>query len=218
MLRPKGVLVERFVIRGILLLGLFASLIGAAACLEEEGKYTPELKIVSHIMSHDEYGNSIVEGIAKNTGASEVAELEVRVKFYDTEGNLVDSSADYIQYVEPNETCKFCVHGLPADSYKTAISQTRSRQEGKYTPNLQIVSHSMSHDEYGNSIVEGIAKNSGASEVAELKIRVKFYDAESNLVDSSADYIEYIGANETCKFCVHGLPAENYKIAIFQTR
>lgn len=86
------------------------------------------------------------------------------------------------------------------------------------SPELQIVSHSMSHDEYDNSIVEGIAKNTGASEVAELKVGVKFYDAEGNLVDSSADYIEHVGGGETCKFCVHGLPAESYKIAIFKTR
>ncbi len=179
---------------------------------------SPELQIVSHSMSHDEYGNSIVEGIAKNTGVSEVAELKVGVKFYDAEGNLVDSSADYIEHVGGGETCKFYVHGLPAESYKIAISQTRFREEGKYWPELQIVNHSMSHDEYGNSIVEGIAKNTGASEVAELKVRVKFYDAEGNLVDSSADYIEHIGGGETCKFCVHGLPAESYKIAIFKTR
>jgi len=218
MLSQKGAVIGRLVACSILLFALLASLTGAVSCFEEEGKYTPELQIISHSISYDEYGGTIVEGIAKNAGASEVAELEVRVKFYDAEGNLVDSSADYIQYVGSNETCKFCVRGLHAESYEIAIFQTRSREEGKISSDLQIVSHSISHDEYGNSIVEGVAKNTGASEVAELKIRVKFYDAEGNLVDSSADYIQYVGAGETCKFCVHGLPAESYKIAIFKTR
>lgn len=126
MLSQKAAVIVRLTVYGILLFGLFASLIGAVACLEEEGKYAPELQIVSHSMSYDEYGGAIVEGIAKNAGGSEVGELEVRVKFYDAEGNLIRTYSDYIEHVGAGETCRFKVRtGLHAESYKIAIFKTR---------------------------------------------------------------------------------------------
>jgi len=99
---------------------LMIGLVGIVGCTETE--YHPggggpaatggKLEILSHHMTTGEYGNVIVEGQAKNVGGSNLAYAEVRVKFYDSAGSLIDTSLDNINDLGANETWNFEVFYL----------------------------------------------------------------------------------------------------------
>jgi len=105
-----------------------------SGCVEEpkyeEGAGTPteskNLEILDHHMETGEFGNLIIKGIAKNIGSSSLSYAEVRVKFYDKEGTLLDTSLDNINDLGPGETWNFKVMYLGTDtenvdSYKIAV-------------------------------------------------------------------------------------------------
>ena len=48
-----------------------------------------------------------VEGTAENTGDSQLSYAEIRVRWYDDEGNQLDSSLDNINDLNPGRTWKF---------------------------------------------------------------------------------------------------------------
>ena len=105
-----------------------------SGCVEEpkyeEGAGTPteskNLEILDHHMETGEFGNLIIKGTAKNIGSSSLSYAEVRVKFYDKEGTLLDTSLDNINDLGPGETWNFKVMYLGTDtenvdSYKIAV-------------------------------------------------------------------------------------------------
>lgn len=105
-----------------------------SGCVEEpkyeEGAGTPteskNLEILDHHRETGEFGNLIIKGTAKNIGSSSLSYAEVRVKFYDKEGTLLDTSLDNINDLGPGETWNFKVMYLGTDtenvdSYKIAV-------------------------------------------------------------------------------------------------
>lgn len=65
------------------------------------------LQIVSHKMVSGGYGTYYVRGQAKNTGDKNLGYASVDVKFYDANGNLLDSGLDNINNLGPGETWNF---------------------------------------------------------------------------------------------------------------
>ena len=88
-----------------------------------------ELEILEHHGEIGEYGNLYVVGQAKNTGSKSLSYAEIRVKFYDADGNLLGSSFDNINDLGAGETWRFKVIYMGMDtekvsSYKIAAGTT----------------------------------------------------------------------------------------------
>ena len=81
------------------------------------------------------------------------------------------------------------------------------------TEDLEILSHSMSTTGFGNLMVKGIAKNVSSSNLSYAEVKVKFYDAQGNLISTWLDNINDLGAGETWSFEVMylGMDTENVK-------
>ena len=65
------------------------------------------------------------------------------------------------------------------------------------TEKLQILSHSMSTGQFGNLIIKGTAENVSSATLSYAEVKVKFYDADGALIDTSLDNINDLGAGET---------------------
>ena len=93
--------------------------------------------------------------------------------------------------------------------------ETQYEPEGSTpaTETLQILSHSMTTNEFGNIVVQGTAENISSSNLSYAEVRVKFYDANGVLLDTSLDNINDLGPGQTWSFEVmyFGLDTENVK-------
>lgn len=125
---------ERKTIVGLIAVVAIVAVAMFSGCVEdpkyEEGAGTPteskNLEILDHHMETGEFGNLIISGTAKNIGSSSLSYAEVRVKFYDKEGAVLDTSLDNINDLGPGETWNFKVmyFGMDTekiDSYKIAV-------------------------------------------------------------------------------------------------
>jgi hypothetical protein len=68
---------------------------------------TEKLQILNHTGGITEYGSPMVTGTAKNISSSNLIYAEIRVKWYDTAGTLLDTSIDNINDLNPGETWRF---------------------------------------------------------------------------------------------------------------
>jgi len=111
---------------------LVPSLIGCTETQYEPGESTPateKLQILSHGMGVTEYGAPMVTGTAKNVSSSNLSYAEVRVKFYDAAGTLLDTSLDNINDLGPAGTWSFEVIYFGSNpenvkSYKIGVGST----------------------------------------------------------------------------------------------
>ena len=91
---------------------LVPSLIGCTETQYESGGSTPtteKLRILSHSGGVTEYGSPMVTGTAKNISSYNLSYAEIRVKWYDAAGTLLDTSLDNINDLGPSETWSFKV-------------------------------------------------------------------------------------------------------------
>ena len=66
------------------------------------------------------YGMLEITGIAKNTGSKELSYAEVDGKFYDKDGNVLQTSLDTTSNLNPGETWKFSISYPATDNYDVA--------------------------------------------------------------------------------------------------
>lgn len=67
------------------------------------------IEILDHGTTTDESAPLIVEGRARNTSDSEVPYAEITVRFYDGQGQLLDTSSNDIRNLAPGGTWRFNV-------------------------------------------------------------------------------------------------------------
>ena len=87
------------------------------------------LVILEHHPITGDFGILTIEGIAENTGDTSLIYAEIRVKFYDENGAVVDTSLDNINDIGPGEKWNFKVMYFGTDieridNYKVAIGTT----------------------------------------------------------------------------------------------
>lgn len=87
------------------------------------------LIILEHYPVAGEFGMLTIEGIAENTRETSLIYAEVRVKFYDENGAVIDTSLDNINDIGPGEKWNFKVmyfgtNAEKIDNYKVAIGTT----------------------------------------------------------------------------------------------
>ena len=84
---------------------------------EEKPLKTEELKILNHNLEYSEYGNLMVVGTAENVASKQLSYAEIKVKFYDKDNALIDTSLDNINDLDVGEKWKFKVIYLGMDTY-----------------------------------------------------------------------------------------------------
>ena len=88
-------------------LGLLAVGAGCTSETEYNSSGTEELAILSHKMSWTSYGSLKVTGTAKNVGSERLSWASIDCRFYDSAGNQVDKSSDYMSDLDPGQTWAF---------------------------------------------------------------------------------------------------------------
>ncbi len=94
----------------IIVFVLLFLLIYDTSCIQTSGiAPKPDVVVLSHKLTEDEAGNAAVLVKIKNVG-SVIAEMaEVRVTFYDTQKDIIDSSRDSMINLKPDETWDFTI-------------------------------------------------------------------------------------------------------------
>jgi hypothetical protein len=95
----------------------------------------------------------------------------------------------------------------------TVIPQKAALEEDQ----LEILDHDIEYQRY-MVYVTGTAKNTGSERISHGSIKVKFYDADGNLVGNGMDMVSDLDAGETWKFKATAFDTdgeiESYKIGV----
>ena len=122
----------KFLVATVLVAILISSFTGCIETVYEPSEggappVTEKLQILNHIGGITEYGSPMVTGTAKNISSSNLIYAEIRVKWYDSAGTLLDTSLDNINDLGPGETWGFEVIYFGSEknvSYKIGIGST----------------------------------------------------------------------------------------------
>lgn len=106
---------------------------------DEEG-----VEFIEHNPEVDEYGLLYIVGKLKNTEDTSISSVEIYVKYYDDEGNVLDSGFDYIDDLGPDEIWNFEIMYLgnseDVASYKIAVSTDYSTPDStEYGQSIPII-------------------------------------------------------------------------------
>lgn len=89
---------------------------------------------------------------------------------------------------------------------------------------LEILDHELQYEGSGfyfTASVVGTAKNVGTKRISHSSIKVKFYDADGNLIGSGTDFVSDLDPGETWKFSAMcttmNEEVESYKIGVGST-
>jgi len=89
---------------------------------------------------------------------------------------------------------------------------------------LEILDHELQYEGGGwtfYATVVGTAKNVGTERISHSSVKVKFYDADGNLVGSGSDWVSDLDPGETWKFSAvcttMDVEVESYKIGVGPT-
>ncbi len=177
------------------------------------------------IINHDWDSSSSVEGVVKNIGEKPIDEVEIKAKFYDSNGDFILEDKDILHNLEPGYNRTFWIYGLSPtkeiQSYKLSIGDYSVRP--RTTPAVQspykyqsgpvaIISHQMTiiPKESRNDIeVTGVAKNIGADSLEWVEIIVDFYDVSGNKIHSSFKKISDMAPNRNYDFVVDFFKSAN---------
>ena len=77
-----------------------------------------KIKILNHELTYGEYGTLSVTGTAENVVDRQLSYVEIRVKFYDEDGALIETFFDNINDLDAGEKWKFDVMYPGMDTYE----------------------------------------------------------------------------------------------------
>jgi hypothetical protein len=95
---------KRKTIVGLIALAAVIAVAMLAGCVDSKSN---KLEILDYKDGYTDYNLRCIKGTAKNVGSSTLRYAEIRVKFYDKEGTLLDTSIDNINDLGPGETWRF---------------------------------------------------------------------------------------------------------------
>jgi len=81
---------------------------------------------------------------------------------------------------------------------------------------ISILEHKLEKDASGNAKVSGVIKNNLGRDLDYLKVVVKFYDNQGNLLESVSTSIDYLASFETWRFSVSYANLENYPLEDYE--
>jgi len=99
----------------LIVLGIIGSIVSPPETNYETGnaikegteKTQEELTILNHQMEVGEYGNIYVRGLAENTAGKNLNYAEIKVKFYDKDGALIETFLDNVNDLGESEKWSF---------------------------------------------------------------------------------------------------------------
>lgn len=101
--------------------------------------------------------------------------------------------------------CFICGTFMEDTSSKLPATSTTTPSK----PNLEVVEHHSCSTEYGTNAVCGTVQNNSSRNYGYAQVSVNFYDKNGNLIDSSLDNINNLGAGQKWKFQVPFLTYSN---------
>ena len=117
--------VTRVVVVALILL-LSVCLVGCGETQTDGGSLSGEkLRILSHSMTTHQFAGSmlestaVVKGRAQNISNSTINFASITVRFYDKNGNLIDTSSAIRQNLGPGEIWDFAVQTAGPDAWKS---------------------------------------------------------------------------------------------------
>jgi len=95
--------------RWYLIMSLLTVMLLATSCFAISPTSPPagELEILSHSMTRRDSGTVEVQVTVKNVGSSTIELAQVKVNFYDLQGNLIFSSSDAVMNLRAGENWSF---------------------------------------------------------------------------------------------------------------
>jgi hypothetical protein len=84
-----------------------------------------QINVLSHEMGNDTYGNLVVSGIVENIANKNLSYVEIKIKFYDKEGNVLKTTSESISDLKDKEKWKFESVYPSFDSSKVASYEIR---------------------------------------------------------------------------------------------
>lgn len=95
--------------RWYMIMSLLIVMLLATSCfaISPTSPPTGELEIVSHGMTGGDSGKVEVQVMVKNVGSSTIGVAQVKVNFYDFQGNLISSSSDTVMNLRASENWSF---------------------------------------------------------------------------------------------------------------
>ena len=66
-----------------------------------------QVKILNHSMENNTYDNLVVSGIVENIANKDLGYVEIKIKFYDNEGNVLRTTSESITDLKNSEKWRF---------------------------------------------------------------------------------------------------------------
>ncbi len=146
----------------------------------------------------------VVVGEAKNTGSSVIDYLTVTGIFYTEDGNpyLLSSTKSLVSEILPQQKTPFYLVFTPYSvvsgaewgtqavaNFTIAINYAGSTNSRQYQ-DLEVISHSASHDEDGYYMVTGVVQNTGTQSTNQTWVLATFYNSTGSVV--AVGYSNYL--------------------------
>jgi len=146
----------------------------------------------------------VVVGEAQNTGSSVIDYLTVTGTFYTTDGEayMVSSTKSLVSQILPQQKTPFylsfseynVVSGFdwgtqPITNFTITINYAGSTDSRQYQ-DLQVTSHSASHDDEGYYMVTGVVTNTGTQSTNQTWVLATFYNSTGSVV--AVGYSNYL--------------------------
>lgn len=172
------------------------------------------VELIEHNPEVDDIGIVYVVGKLKNTDDKSISFIEIYVKFYDDEGNVLDSSFDYIENLGPGEIWNFEIMYLGSNdedvaSYTIAVSTDgtppNSAEYGQSTPIILPTSTTVKTeqqtgmqvrgkitDKDTGNLVEGATVKVAYQDESEVDKSIVVYSEGSSIDSKGNNYLMYI--------------------------
>lgn len=96
-----------FIVFGTALKSLDLNLTGNVISNNEVEETPEQVQMLSHEMKYNSYGNLIVSGVIGNIVDKDLGYVEIKIKFYDKEGNVLRTSSESIADLKKGEKWRF---------------------------------------------------------------------------------------------------------------
>lgn len=83
---------------------------------------TCPVQILEHHLVRKDYGTVYVEGVAQNVGNKRLKFVEIKARFYDADGVLIDEFMDVHRDVDPGQKFRFKIIGPIGEEGKKLLS------------------------------------------------------------------------------------------------
>jgi len=155
--------------------------------------------------------NTCVYGVIKNVGASNIKDISIRIKLYDSGNNVIatETTSPFIPVIATQKSSYFYTYFFWKDYYHHYTIEVTNFDRTNDQPynDLIILDHGI--EDYGyvypDKKVTGVIKNTGSKVVDSVRIYSFFYDSTGNILITKYGYVGtlYAGQEKTFEIKVY---------------